>query len=143
MACYTSGWKRRNKERIKFLQYRLQRLADEECPEGYCLKVKLRDIKGGRANNGWISIPLWVMAFPPGYATWYLLHEVSHYYTWGDSHGPKFRAKEEELCAKHGLQIIRSRAYPKALLRDGKVIYTRKWRKEFWRKVNARGGKIG
>jgi len=132
MAVFSAKWKRENHSDIKLYERTLQNIAFAEAPAGKLLRVKVRDIGQGRANKHWISIPLWTIVFGHYYGLWYVLHEIAHYYYKDQGHTDAFKKVEADLCLKHGLTLVRSRAYPKEIYHHGKLVFSKK---KQWKKV--------
>ena len=85
------------------------------------IEVKIKDIRGGRANKGYIALPKWLEKYDEQYQIYYAVHETCHY-AFGMNHGVIFKAGEDKTLALWDIEIIRKKAYPKLLYANGKRI---------------------
>ena len=89
------------------------------------IRIKVKDISGGRANTRTrcISVPKWAMN-NEHYAIYYAVHEVCHYRVSG--HGIAFKLIEKNALSQWNIEIEYSRAYPKSLSCNGQKVYDKK-----------------
>lgn len=77
-------------------------------------RVVLKSIRRGTARwkRGYFTIPEWTKIFGDDYVTYYVVHEVCHFWNGGIYHGPLFREVEDKALAYWGLYIKRKKVYP-------------------------------
>jgi hypothetical protein len=105
--------------RINRHQRKARKIRDKLWPGCPC-RVEVRDVQAGYASRDkkFVVVPLWVMdgvqkAKQPGYAVWYIAHELAHIKSPPkkvpgkqnrDIHGPHFMEALKSLCPKSYLK---------------------------------------
>lgn len=72
-----------------------------------------------------ITVPEWAFQHGHDFVLQYMLHEFAHILTRGHGHDSFFLAKEDELCVRYGMLLIRGRAYVQVIFRHGKKVFDR------------------
>lgn len=108
-------------------------LTREELGIKYPIEVKIKDVYGGRANKNYITLPKWLDKYSQWYQIYYAIHETCHYLPEGSIEGKKlrghtelFKKDEDRILKLWGIDIERTKAYPKKLFVDGqriKILY--------------------
>jgi len=88
------------------------------------IALRIKKIKGGgRAGYNYITLPEWLEKYDENYRIYYAVHEACHYITgFRRGHDWMFRKVEDKALALWGLEIIRKKAYPKALFANGQEV---------------------
>ncbi len=86
------------------------------------IKVRIKNVNGGRANKNYITLPKWLDNYDAYYQIYYTVHETCHYVEKRRKHNLLFKECEDRMLALWGIRIIRKKAYPKALYANGKRI---------------------
>jgi hypothetical protein len=95
------------------------------------IDIKIKDVRRGNARyrqGGYrITIPQWAMA-NGWYGIYYIVHELAHIVCHQlfnhMGHTEEFKMIEDAYLADFGLKVQRKKAYPKALVAFGQVVYS-------------------
>ena len=84
-----------------------------------------RGVRGwAYSDRGSFSIPPHALRQGIQYGQYYVCHEFAHLLVSAKhGHDETFRLKERELCAMYGLTVELKKAYPRALMQAGQVVY--------------------
>jgi len=90
------------------------------------IKVRIKNVLGGRANKNYITLPKWLEHYDKEYQIYYVVHEVCHYlkpHVKGLlGHNKMFQKYEDKALELWGITIKRAKIYPKELYANGQRI---------------------
>jgi len=86
------------------------------------IPVRIKNVRAGRANKNYITLPKWLDHYDEQYQIYYAVHETCHYGYYPKGHNLSFKTSEDKALALWDIKIERHKAYPKALYANGKRI---------------------
>lgn len=88
-------------------------------------KIEIKPVRCGRYRykTNRITLPKFIFREGIWYVKAYIIHELCHSVVWG--HGDRFKRVEKVILARYGMKPLYAKAYVRALMVDGELVWCR------------------